>query len=30
MQARLCLADTVRKVIAVSLSIIGVSAPEKM
>ena len=30
LQARLCLADTVRKVIAVSLSIIGVSAPEKM
>ena len=30
LEARLCLADTVRKVIAVSLSIIGVSAPEKM
>ena len=30
LEARLCLADTVRKVIAVSLSIIGVSAPERM
>lgn len=30
LEARLCLADTVRLVIAVSLSIIGVSAPEKM
>ena len=30
MDARLVLADTVRKVIAISLSIIGVSAPEKM
>ena len=30
LEARLCLADTVRRVIAVSLSIIGVSAPEKM
>ncbi len=30
LEARLCLADTVRKVIAVSLAIIGVSAPEKM
>ena len=30
LNARLCLADTVRKVIALSLSIIGVSAPEKM
>ena len=30
LEARLCLADSVRKVIAVSLSIIGVSAPEKM
>ena len=30
MEARLCLADTVRKVIEISLSIIGVSAPEKM
>ena len=30
LEARLCLADTVRKVIAVSLEIIGVSAPEKM
>jgi len=29
-EARLCLADTVRRVIAVSLSIIAVSAPEKM
>ena len=28
--ARLCLADTVRKVIAITLDIIGVSAPEKM
>ena len=30
LQARLLLADTVRRVIEVSLSIIGVSAPEKM
>ena len=30
LNARLCLADTVRKVIALSLSVIGVSAPEKM
>ena len=30
LNARLCLADTVRKVIDLSLSIIGVSAPEKM
>ena len=30
MDARLVLADTVRKVIAIALSIIGVSAPEKM
>ena len=30
LEARLCLADTVRKVIAVSLEIMGVSAPEKM
>ncbi len=30
MNARLCLADTVRKVIAITLDIIGVSAPEKM
>lgn len=30
MEARLCLADTVRRVIEISLSIIGVSAPEKM
>lgn len=30
LEARLLLADTVRKVIEVSLSIIGVSAPEKM
>ena len=30
MDARLVLADTVRRVIAISLSIIGVSAPEKM
>ncbi len=30
LEARLCLADTVRRVIAVALSIIGVSAPEKM
>ena len=28
--ARLCLADTVRRVIAITLDIIGVSAPEKM
>ena len=30
LNARLCLADTVRKVIALSLSVIGVSAPSKM
>ena len=30
LNARLCLADTVRRVIALSLSVIGVSAPEKM
>ena len=30
LDARLCLADTVRKVIAITLDIIGVSAPEKM
>lgn len=30
LDARLCLADCVRKVIAVTLDIIGVSAPEKM
>ena len=30
LNARLCLADTVRCVIALSLSVIGVSAPEKM
>ena len=30
LSARLCLADTVRKVIAITLDIIGVSAPEKM
>ena len=30
LEARLCLADTVRKVIALSLSVIGVSAPSKM
>ena len=30
LNARLCLADTVRSVIALSLSVIGVSAPEKM
>jgi len=30
LEARLCLADAVRRVIAVSLSVIGVSAPEKM
>jgi len=30
LEARLLLADTVRRVIAVALSIIGVSAPEKM
>ena len=30
LEARLVLADTVRRVIALSLSIIGVSAPEKM
>ena len=30
LSARLCLADTVRKVIAITLGIIGVSAPEKM
>ena len=30
LEARLCLADTVRRVIAIALSIIGVSAPEKM
>ncbi len=30
LNARLCLADTVRRVIALSLSVIGVSAPEHM
>ena len=30
LNARLCLADTVRRVIALSLSVIGVSAPSKM
>ena len=30
LNARLCLADTVRRVIALSLSVIGVSAPENM
>ena len=30
LNARLCLADTVRRVIALSLSVIGVSAPETM
>ena len=30
LNVRLCLADTVRKVIALSLSVIGVSAPSKM
>ncbi len=30
LNARLCLADTVRKVIALSLSVIGVSTPSKM
>ncbi len=30
LNARLCLADTVRKIIALSLSVIGVSAPSKM
>ena len=30
LEARLVLADTVRRVIALALSIIGVSAPEKM
>ena len=30
LEARLLLADTVRRVIALSLGIIGVSAPEKM
>lgn len=30
LNARLCLADTVRRVIALSLSVIGVSAPTKM
>jgi len=30
LEARLLLADCVRRVIAISLSVIGVSAPEKM
>ena len=30
LEARLCLADCVRRVIAIALSVIGVTAPEKM